>query len=391
VDELGCDEIIFLNNHYKKIGVIKIGITGQSGFIGTYLFNYLGLQNEVERIPFDKSYFRNQSEICQFVKQCDVIIHLAAINRHPDPEVIYNTNMDLVRLLVEAMESTGSKPHIIFSSSTQEERDNLYGKSKKDGRDFLIKWAIKNEAIFTGLVIPNVYGPFSSPYYNSVIATFSHQLINNEEPVIQKNDPLKLIYVGELVELIWEIILKKQNTHNLLVPFTSEFYVSEILNLLQNYKSLYIEMNTFPSLKKNYELNLFNTFRSFINHEKYFPVHLKKNSDERGIFVETIKGQTGGQFSYSITHKGITRGNHFHTRKVERFAVIKGKASIELRKIGTDKVIRFDLDGNSPAFVDMPVWYTHNITNTGGEDLLTVFWINEFYNPEDPDTYYEMV
>lgn len=371
--------------------MIKIGITGQSGFIGSHLFNYLGLQKKVELIPFDKSYFRNQDKINQFVKQCDVIVHLAAINRHPDPEVIYNTNMDLVRQLVEAMESTEAKPHIIFSSSTQEERDNLYGKSKKDGRDFLIKWAIKNESIFTGLVIPNVFGPFSSPYYNSVIATFSYQLINNEEPVIQKNDSLRLIYIGELVEMIWEIILKKQNIHNLLVPFTSESYVSEILHLLQNFKRLYLDKNIFPFFKNNYELNLFNTFRSFIDHEKYFPVQLKKNSDERGVFVETFKGETGGQVSYSITHKGITRGNHFHTRKVERFAVIKGKASIELRKVGTNKVIHFDLDGNDPAFVDMPVWYAHNITNTGEEDLLTVFWINEFYNPEDPDTYYEMV
>ena len=121
----------------------------------------------------------------------------------------------------------------------------------------------------------------------------------------------------------------------------------------------------------------------------YYPVKLVMNTDNRGSFVETIKSQLGGQVSFSTTKPGITRGNHFHTRKIERFAVIKGKARIQLRRIGTSKIINFDLDGNQPSYVDMPVWYTHNITNTGNEDLYTIFWINEFFNPDDPDTYFE--
>jgi UDP-2-acetamido-2,6-beta-L-arabino-hexul-4-ose reductase len=122
-----------------------------------------------------------------------------------------------------------------------------------------------------------------------------------------------------------------------------------------------------------------------------FPFPLKLNTDERGSFVETIKLNSGGQVSFSTTAPGITRGNHFHTRKAERFAVIKGKAKIELRRIGTDKVLSFEMDGSQPSFVDMPVWYTHNITNIGKEELYTIFWINEHFNPDDADTYFEKV
>jgi UDP-2-acetamido-2,6-beta-L-arabino-hexul-4-ose reductase len=120
-------------------------------------------------------------------------------------------------------------------------------------------------------------------------------------------------------------------------------------------------------------------------------VKLKLNTDDRGSFVETVRLQNGGQVSFSTTKPGITRGNHFHTRKAERFAVIKGKARIQLRKVGTDEVLNFDLSGDEPSFVDMPVWYTHNITNTGKDDLYTIFWISEFYNSNDPDTYFDKV
>jgi UDP-2-acetamido-2,6-beta-L-arabino-hexul-4-ose reductase len=125
--------------------------------------------------------------------------------------------------------------------------------------------------------------------------------------------------------------------------------------------------------------------------EKYYPVKMKLQTDERGSFVETVKLNSGGQVSFSTTKPGITRGNHFHTRKAERFSVIKGKALIQLRRIGTDKVLNFELDGREPAYVDMPVWYTHNITNTGSEEVYTIFWISELFNPDDTDTFIEKV
>jgi UDP-2-acetamido-2,6-beta-L-arabino-hexul-4-ose reductase len=371
--------------------MLKIGITGQAGFIGNYLFNFIRLKEDVECILFEKDFFDNQERLQNFVKECDVIVHLAAMNRHNDPEVIYQTNIGLVQQLIDAMEVENATPHVIFSSSTQEERDNIYGKSKKEGRELFIKWAEKSKATFTGLVIPNVFGPFGNPYYNSVIATFSHQLTHNEIPKIEVDGTLKLIYVGELVAEIWKLIQEKRSQPYLSLSHTSEAKVSEILGLLMNYKEKYFENYTFPILNNRFELNLFNTFRSYFDQKTHYPVFLKKHTDNRGSFIESVKTETGGQFSFSTTHPGITRGDHFHTRKIERFTVISGQAQIELRRIGTNEVLHFELDGNNPSFVDMPVWYTHNITNTGSEELLTLFWINEFFDPNDPDTYFEKV
>ena len=370
----------------------RIGITGRNGFIGTHLYNTLKLHEEkYEIVEFDRDWFQFTEKLQQFVSQCDTIVHLAALNRHNDPEIIYETNVSLVKKLIDACEESSEKPHIIMASSTQEERDNEYGRSKKKGRELFKAWAKKNGALFTGMVIPNVYGPFGDPYYNSVVATFSYQLTHNETPEIHKDGDLKLIYVAELVQEMLRCV--NQEVHNpcLEVGHTAESKVSDLLSKLNNFKKIYFEKGEIPELADSFELNLFNTFRSYIDPESHFPVKLEKHSDDRGAFVEIIRLGVGGQASFSTTVPGITRGNHYHTRKVERFAVIKGKARIELRKIGTDQVHEFKLDGNEPAYVDMPIWYTHNITNIGNDELYTIFWINEPYDPEDADTYYEEV
>lgn len=372
--------------------MLRVGITGQTGFIGRHLYNYLGYQeSEVKRIPFMDSYFSDSDKLEGFVGDCDAIVHLAAVNRHDNPQTIYDTNIGLVKKLIAACDITGSKPHILFSSSTQEERDNVFGRSKREGRLLFSQWAEQSGAAFTGMVIPNVFGPFGDPYYNSVIATFSHQLTHNESPRVEIDAHLKLIYVGDLVKIIWYIILNRVSDGEYRVTPTDEAKVSELLVLLQSFKDQYIENGVLPDLTDPFERNLFNTFVCYIDHSKFFPYKLKLNIDERGSFVETVKLKSGGQISFSTTKPGVTRGNHFHTRKAERFAVIKGKALIQLRRIGTDKIMSFNLDGTEPAFVDMPIWHTHNITNIGSEELYTVFWISEFFNPGDPDTYFEKV
>jgi UDP-2-acetamido-2,6-beta-L-arabino-hexul-4-ose reductase len=372
--------------------MLKIGITGQNGFIGTHLYNTVGtLTNHFERVAFHRSFFENEKALDTFVSSCDVIVHLAALNRHNDSEVIYNTNTALVSNLIAAMERTSSKPHVLFSSSVQEERDNLYGKSKKEGRELFSAWADRSNALFTGMVIPNVFGPFGHPYYNSVVATFSHEVANNETPKIDVDGDLKLIYVGELVEEILQKIKSQSNDPLCLVRHTSEAKVSDILALLQNYKTVYQENGEIPVIENTFHLNLFNTFRCYMDIKNYFPVKFIQHTDPRGSFVEVIRLGIGGQVSFSTTVPGVTRGNHYHTRKIERFAVIKGKALIQLRRIGTDEVLDFYLDGAEPAYVDMPIWYTHNIKNIGDDILFTNFWINEPYNPDDTDTFFEEV
>lgn len=372
--------------------MITVGITGQAGFIGTHLFNYLKLDPErFTMLPFEDAYFEDPEVLQNWVAQCDAVVHLAALNRHNDPEVIYNTNLELVDKLISAMEQAGVSPHILFSSSTQEMYTNLYGKSKKECREKLQQWTEKMGACFTGLVIPNVFGPFGNPYYNSVVATFSYQINHGEVPRIDVDKEMSLIYVGKLVEVIRDSILEKSNVAEMLVPHSGELNVSELLSLLQGYHESYGKHGRLPALKSDFERDLFNTYRSYMNIAEHFPVLLKLHSDDRGSFVETIHLEQGGQVSFSTTKPGITRGNHYHTRKIERFAVIRGKALIQMRRVGTDELLEFHLDGETPGYVDMPIWYTHNISNVGDEDLYTIFWINEFYNPDDPDTFFETV
>lgn len=367
----------------------KIGITGQNGFVGAHLYNTLGLHPaEYERIDFEKEYFEQPAQLDEFVKKCDVIVHLAAMNRHPDPEVIYDQNVELVKQLVASLKRTDSRAHVLFSSSSQEERDNLYGKSKREGRSLLANWAENNGGTFTGMIIPNVFGPFGKPNYNSFVATFCHQLTHGENPVIDVDGEVKLIYVGELIQEIINQIKTAETTEEYQVPFTSAVKVSEVLAKLENYRKLYFDNGEIPQLATSFDYQLFNTFRSYFDIATHYPVKFKENIDPRGAFVEVIRLGIGGQCSFSTTVPGITRGNHFHIRKIERFAVIKGKALIQLRKIDTDEILDFYLDGEEPAYVDMPIWYTHNIKNIGEEELLTIFWINEAYDPADADTYF---
>lgn len=368
---------------------IKVGITGQNGFVGKHLYNTLGLKpEEFQRVEFQKEFFEDDAKLDAFVADCDVIVHLAAMNRHESEQFIYETNVALANQLVASLKRTGSKAHVLISSSTQEERDNLYGKSKREGREAIVNWANENGGKVTGLIIPNVFGAFGKPFYNSFVATFCHQLTHGETPTIANDGEVNLIYVQELVQVIIDEIRKGTSTPELTIVPTATKKVSEVLALLNDYKEKYFDGGEIPELNSTFEHNLFNTYRSYIDYATHYPVKFTQHTDPRGAFVEVIRLGIGGQCSFSTTVPGITRGNHYHTRKIERFAVIKGKALIQLRKIDTDEVLDFYLDGNEPAYVDMPIWYTHNIKNIGDEDLYTIFWINEAFNPEDADTYF---
>ena len=304
--------------------IIKVGITGNNGFIGSHLNNFLSTKlNEIELINFRRNYFDEDTKLQSFVSSCDIIIHAAAINRHEDEQFIYNTNITLTHKLINACKFTESRPKFIFCSSTQETKDNLYGKSKKDSKKDLEDWASENSGEVLSLIIPNVFGPFAKPNYNSFIATFSTQLINGENSKINCNE-VKLIYVNDLSKIIYnEIINKKAETiRSFNIPHTSSRKVSEIYKLLKDYKLQYFDNGQLPKVHINsFELDLFNTFRSYISKD-YFPVKFAKHEDDRGVFVEIMRAGSAGQSSYSTTNPGITRGNHYHTRKVERFAVI---------------------------------------------------------------------
>lgn len=372
--------------------MIKVGITGQNGFIAEHLRNNLGLYTEeFEIIDFKRVFFDQPESMDNFVEKCDVIFHLAAVNRHNDLENLYKKNKELTEKLVSALERTGSVSQVLFSSSLQEEGDiigNFYGRAKKECREILAAWAKRTGGKFIGLVIPNVFGPFSKPFYNSFVATFCHLLTKSEQPQIHQDNQVELIYVQDLIEIMIDYVRGHVYREKIIIQGTVKKKVSEVLDLLIKYRDIYFEEGNIPHFSDAFEKNLFNTFRSYIDFKTFFPREYTLHLDERGEFVELIRLGTGGQVSFSTTLPGIVRGNHFHTRKIERFSVIKGKALIEMRKIGDDEVLSFEINGNQPGFVDMPVWYTHNIKNIGDDTLYTVFWINEQFNPEDTDTFF---
>jgi UDP-2-acetamido-2,6-beta-L-arabino-hexul-4-ose reductase len=370
---------------------MKIGITGVNGFIGWHLCQTIKLDNnQFELIDFRREWFNDRFYLDAFVSKCDIIIHLAGLNRHSEESTIYNTNVGLAQCLVDSFNRTNFKGQVIFSSSIQEERNNKFGISKKAARELFSNWSNITGVKFQGLIIPNVFGVFGIPFYNSVVATFCHQLVNNEVPKIESDKTLDLIYINDLIKKIIELFNTNTNV-NLIIEHTHTIKVSDILKLLIKYKEEYFDNGQIPYFGNQFEFDLFNTFRSYFNIKTYFPIKYKNNKDERGNFVEIIRLETGGQVSFSTTKKNLTRGNHFHTRKIERFSVIKGKALIQLRKIGNNEVFDYYLSGDEPAYVDMPIWYTHNIKNIGEGELYTMFWINEFYDSNDPDTFFEKV
>ena len=364
----------------------RVGITGQNGFVGRHLINFLSLQEDVELIHFNRNYFEREDQLKAFVSSCDTIVHLAAINRHKDSNVIYETNVKLVTLLLNACKSANVQPHIVFSSSTQEYADNPYVKSKKKGGDLIEEWASNEQGSFTRLVIPNVFGPFGKPYYNSVVATFCSQTVSNEPHKIVVDSEVKLIYINKLVLEVYKLIQNRKQG-KVLIEHQYTINVSSLSNVITEMYADYSRSGTFPDLENPLVLDLFNTLLCYLPKD-FYPKYFKENTDARGSFVEVCRTNSKGQFSFSTTVPGITRGNHFHTRKAERFAVIKGEARIDIRKVDSDDVTSYILNGDKPSFVDMPIWHTHNITNIGTDELLTLFWINEPYNVLDADTYF---
>ncbi len=374
----------------SNLNKLRVGVTGQTGFIGTHLYNYLGLQPDIERVPFDDVFFEDERRLIDFVKQCDVIVHLAAVNRHHDAQTLHDTNLKLVQKLVGALEAADSRAHVLYSSSTQEYRDNLYGRSKRAGRELLAEWAKHRNAPFTGMIIPNVFGPFGRPFYHSVISTFSYQLVNGSAPKIEIDAELALIYVNDLAAEIVHIIREHRCGDEYPIHERARYKVSQILEKLIFFQNCYLKEGVIPDFSEYFDLCLFNTFRSYLPTD-YFPKAYPVHADERGKFVELVKTANGGQTSYSTTLPGVTRGNHFHIRKVERFMVLQGQAVMRLRRIGTHEVIEYGLCGDKPAYVDVPVWFVHNITNVGKHEMITAFWVNELFKADDPDTFFETV
>ena len=366
--------------------VKRVGITGSGGLIGWHLRCFLRTQPGVEAIACDRAQFADDGYLRDFVDRCDAIVHLAGINRGDDAELAV-TNVALARRLVEAADATSSRPHLVYSSTTHVERDTPYGRSKKEAGDLLREWAERTGASCTVLVLPHVFGEGGRPFYNSVVSTFCHQLANDLEPTVQGNGQLELLHAQDVAREVHHAIRHgSTGVHRVQgEPLT----VLELLGRLKFMAGSYRKA-VVPALDRWLDLRLFNTYRSYL-FPGHYPIRYTEHRDPRGSLFECVRTRHGGQCFVSTTHPGVTRGNHFHFRKFERFAVIGGDAVIRLRRLFDDLVHEFPVSGDEPVCIDMPTLHTHSIENIGTREVVTLFWSHEFFDPADPDTFQEPV
>jgi len=368
--------------------MVKVAITGGEGFLGSHMRFFLYEKKDLyEVVLIDKSDFDTETGLRNKLEGVNSVLHFAGLNRGEEDE-IYKTNVGLTEKILGACDALADKPKVLFISSTHNNRDTAYGRSKRDSEKMISDWGKKNKVQTSSVVSTNIFGEFGKPNYNSFVSTFCHNIASGIESEVNKEATVSVVYVRDVCSFFYSLLQK---------DFLEESYsmlgepvkIIDVYNKLLSFKNEYFT-GTIPKIENKFDLNLFNTFRSYL-YPKHFPVSLDLKTDNRGSFVEVVKEKSGGQSSFSTTHPDITRGNHYHTRKIERFCVLSGEASIKLRKIFTNEVIEYKVSGDKPVYVDMPTFYTHSIENIGKTELLTMFWINEFYDPNDPDTFMENV
>jgi len=365
---------------------MRIGITGVDGLLGWHLRCFLYSRKDMLVRGAGRDVFASPERLKEFAASCDAIVHLAGMNRGPDAEVVA-TNVALTESLLAACDAAGAAPHIVFSSSTRIFAGTPYGESKKKCAALISEWAVKRGARFTNLVLPNIFGEGGKPFYNSAVSTFCYQLANGQEPKIIEDNEIDILHAQRVAALVFAAL--EQGNSGELSPKGDIFRVSALLARLKTLAADYSEQ-IFPDLSSPSDLDLFNTYRSYLFPARY-PVSIAKRSDERGSVIEAVKGRVGGQTFFSTTVPGVTRGHHYHTRKIERFLVVKGSALVKVRKLFSRDTAEFRVDGEHPGYIDMPALHTHSITNTGKSELITLFWTNEIFDPEMPDTYPETV
>jgi len=360
-----------------------VAITGANGALGRYASLYFRHHRGLEVVELDRAAYNTPDRLQDAVARADAILHFAGMNRAPDAEILAGNQM-LAQMLVDALRISRATPHVIYASSTHESRDNAYGRSKRIAGDVLAAWASTAGGRFTRLVLPHIYSELVRPNYNSGIATFCHAVATGGEPHLDVDAEITPLHASEVCAVIDGVLDGPGATT--VSPVGRPTRMSDLLADITAMHDLYRQRLIVPDVRRPDQLHLFNTYRAHLYAEgKATPLTL--HSDDRGNLFEAVKELNGGQTFISTTRPGITRGNHFHFHKVERFCVLRGEAIIRMRRMSDDRLLAFQVSGDQPCFVDMPTLWTHNITNTGSGELLTLFWAHEIFNPEATDTY----
>ena len=379
---------------------MKILVTGSNGFVGRNLVETLkAIRDNKDRtrnivvdevMTFDIN--NTIEELDEYTKSCDFVVNLAGINRPKDPKEFYEGNKGFIDTLCHYLKKNNNKAPIIASSSIQVGRDNDYAKSKKEGEDLLKGFGQENGNPIYVYRFANLFGKWCRPNYNSVTATWCYNIANGLDIQINdRNVVLPLCYIDDVVN---EMIHCMEGH----ASFNGEYYEVPVIHNV----SLGTLADTLYAIKNSrdnrfvvdqgdeFTRKLYATYLSYLP-EDQFSYELKMNVDPRGSFTEFLKTKEYGQVSVNISKPGITKGQHWHHTKNEKFLVVSGEGLIQFRRIGDDKVIEYKVSGEKLEVVDIPTGYTHNIINTGDRDMVTIMWANEPFDPNRPDTYFEEV
>lgn len=366
---------------------MKILVTGAQGFVGKNLIAELNNRGYTEIFACDLD--TTPDELDRYTRECEFVYHLAGVNRPQDPAEFMTGNFGFTSTLLDNLKKHGNKSPLLITSSIQAAQDNPYGESKKAGEDLVSGYGREQGIRVMVYRLPNLFGKWCRPNYNSVVATFCHNITHGLP--IQIHDPAAPLHLGYIDDVVSEFIRGLDNQENrqddgfCRLPKSYETTVGRLAETLQ---AFYANRQTLvmPELAEELDRALYATLLSYLPEDQFaYPLDMKH--DNRGWLAEVIKSESFGQIFISKTKPGITRGNHWHHTKVEKFLVIQGEGVIQFRKIDGTEILEYPVSGDKLEVVDIPVGYTHSITNIGRSDMITLFWVDELFKADKPDTY----
>jgi len=382
---------------------MNILVTGAKGFIGKNLVAQLNnikfekaknykVSSDIKIFEYDLD--SSVDELDVYCKNADFVFNLAGVNRPKEESEFMTGNFGFASDLLKTLKRHQNFCPVMLSSSSQAMLENPYGESKKAGEKLFFDYAKETGAKVLVYRFPNVFGKWCLPNYNSAVATFCNNLACNLPIKINnRKAKMNMIYIDDVVNELIGALRGDEHYENefCVVPTVYSITLGEIVNSLYSFKENRINLDV-PNLEDEFAKKLYSTYLSYLPKNK-FSYPLKMNIDERGSFTEIIRTLSKGQFSVNISKPHITKGNHWHNTKNEKFVVVSGKGVIRFRKIdeGNGEVIEYLVSGEKIEVVDIPTGYTHNIENLGETDMVTFMWCNECFDPKNPDTYFEEV
>lgn len=377
----------------RQIGEImnqKILVTGAKGFVGRNMV--FELKNRGFETVYECDIDTTAEELRDYCQNADYVFHFAGVNRPKDESEFKAGNTDFTEQLLSNLAGFCNKAPIVMTSSSQAALDNPYGVSKKQAEDLVFSHGENNGSKVFVFRLPGVFGKWCRPNYNSVVATFCHNIANGLP--IMVNDPARvipLVYIDDVMDALFNTMTDTVTKEDgfCRVPVEYSISLGELADKINSYRRMREDF-TVPDMKDLLDKKLYSTYLSYLPTDS-FAYPLIEKADNRGSFTEFIRTPDRGQVSVNVAHPGITKGNHWHHTKNEKFLVVKGEASIKFRKVGESAVYEVLVSDKELTVVDIPTGYTHNITNIGTEDLVTVMWANEAFDPEHPDTFFEKV